>query len=596
MKNGFIKLTILSFILIKTSLCFSLEMTDVKFKSEGDVKKIEMFFDKVGISEDGIKLTHDKDNKLIILDIKDVKALAKALKEFDTSEFSGSVAFFSLYKNPSNPQDVRLSVKLRENTNSKVLVAGNKLTLAVESRFGSFAQAESSLQEAPSISSMEDSNKKGRAPKSDLMVDILENITSAGPKKYIGKKISINVTEIKIEDLLKMIADTSGFNIILGEDVKAVPTQTLSFTNVPWDEALDTILNINKLIAKKQSNILMVSTQEKAVKEKIASLQNKNIEENQEPLNTRIFPVSFAKLDDLKKILSEYQTPERGKISVDDRTNSLILKDTTIVLDKMAKMIETLDTQTPQILIEAKVVEANETYAKEVGLKNGLKIGYDPVEAIGDAQGPGFTFSSAPIPGGNFLGLNVALFRRIKNLDLELQLMEREQKGRIISSPKVITQNKKEATIATGETTNFRKDILNGTQVIATYEKISADFSLKVTPQVTNEGSIAMQVDINKTGFKNKPTDGSPPDSVNRSVSTNVLVDNGSTVVLGGIYKMERTTEVRGVPWLKDIPVLGWLFRNPDNISTSKDELIIFLTPRIINQEEAGFVDRNDLG
>jgi type IV pilus assembly protein PilQ len=241
-----------------------------------------------------------------------------------------------------------------------------------------------------------------------------------------------------------MLADTSGFNVIIDEDVDKSPPLTLTFTNIPWDQALDTVLQLSNLVAKKNSNILMVTTYDKAVAEKQQKLENEKKIAEKEPLVTKIFPISFADLGDIEKILKEYLTPERGKITTDQRTNSLIVKDTVEIIEKMKKIVETLDTQTPQILIEAKIVEATESYSKRIGLENGLTFGYDPVSPIQTSSGPGFSFNSATSPdAANFMGVSIGVFRRLTNLNFNLQLMENESKARIISSPKVITQNKK---------------------------------------------------------------------------------------------------------------------------------------------------------
>jgi type IV pilus assembly protein PilQ len=449
-------------------------------------------------------------------------------------------------------------------------------------------------------------------PRSNDIIDILENLTQSGPKKYVGKKISINVKNIAVSDILKMLADTSGFNVIIDEDVDKSPPLTLTFTNIPWDQALDTVLQLSNLVAKKNSNILMVTTYDKAVAEKQQKLENEKKIAEKEPLVTKIFPISFADLGDIEKILKEYLTPERGKITTDQRTNSLIVKDTVEIIEKMKKIVETLDTQTPQILIEAKIVEATESYSKRIGLENGLTFGYDPVSPIQTSSGPGFSFNSATSPdAANFMGVSIGVFRRLTNLNFNLQLMENESKARIISSPKVITQNKKAATLSSTEQTSYR--VANaaqaavvgagagaGAQPLAAqlainFEKISADLNLNVTPQVTNEGSINLEVNIQKSGFGTSPFPDGPPDKTTRNIQTNVLVDNGSTIVIGGLYRTEKLDSQSGVPFLKDLPLLGWLFRTPFNDATSRSELIIFITPRIINQEEAGLIDRTSI-
>ena len=171
--------------------------------------------------------------------------------------------------------------------------------------------------------------------------------------------------------------------------------------------------------------------------------------------------------------------------------------------------------------------------------------------------------------------------------------MEQESKARIVSSPKVITQNKQTATITSKDTTSFRQITGVGDQATTTFQQTDATLSLEVTPQVTNEGSISMQINMNKEQFGDVPSAGAPPEKASRSVTTNVLVDNGSTIVIGGVYNFEKTENHSGIPFLKDIPLIGWAFRSPFNPQMAKNEMIIFITPRVINQEEAGLVTKS---
>jgi type IV pilus assembly protein PilQ len=230
-------------------------------------------------------------------------------------------------------------------------------------------------------------------------------------------------------------------------------------------------------------------------------------------------------------------------------------------------------------------------------LSRGVTVGYDPV-AITETQtpiGPGFSFSSAPNSGSpTALGMTIGIYKRLLNLDVNLQLMESESKGRIISTPRVVTQNKKKAVITSSEQTSFRVQQLapTGTAAAITFQNISADLNLTVTPQVTNDGAISMAITLTKSAFGTRPTPDSPPNITRRNVDTNVLVDNGSTVVIGGLYSTSTLETRSGIPFLKDLPLIGWLFSTPHAPDTTKNELIIFMTPRIMNQDEAGLSDR----
>jgi type IV pilus assembly protein PilQ len=419
----------------------------------------------------------------------------------------------------------------------------------------------------------------------------------SGRKKYIGKKISMNLKNVKPEEIVRIIAETSGFNIILTEDAKKVEAISLNLVDIPWDQALDTVLAMNKLVAKKNGMILIVNTLENAIKEQEEIKKAKAATLEQEPLLTKIFPISFASIDELKKIVEEYSTEKRGKISKDSRTNSLIVKDTGEVIEKIKKIVELLDTQTPQVLIESKIVEVAERYTKEIGLTEGITFGYDPLTSMGLPTSPPnsgtFSFSSAPSPERGIFGLTVGRFNRLIDLNFRLNLMESEAKAKIISSPKVITKNNVKAEISQDENAYYLVQTLaESGRITNTWTSQSAKLNLSVTPQITNEGAISLEVSVQKDSLEGLIALNQPRAETKRIVKTQVLVDNGATVVVGGIYTFSTSESHSGVPFLKDIPLIGWLFRTKYNPSNDKKELIIFLTPRIINQEEAGLVDR----
>lgn len=583
------RLFLLSLIIFSSNPVFSQEIKNVNFVQEGEISKLIIETDKDDIYAERFHVSEDKQ---IILDLKNVKVSPKLLRGIDTSEFPGSTVFISGYKKPGSSSDVRFAIQLRENVRSVLETKGNRISLNIENRFGVFTQSKIRASESVSLKSGEKiEDVIGlNVPKSNSIEDILANLTLSGPKKYIGKKISINVRDIPVADLLNMIADTSGFNIIIDQAVNASPPLTLTLTNVPWDQALDTVMNLSMLVAQKNANILVIKSLAVATKEREDAVAVEKTKETLRPLVTRVFLINYATLTDIEKIVNEYISKDRGGLQADERTNSLIVSDTIESIERIKKIIETLDTQTPQILIEAKIIEATENYAKNIGLTNGVRFGYDPLGASLPAQGAGFSFSST---GPVFAGATVAVYKRLLNLDLNLELMESESKARIISTPKVVTQNKKAATITSSDQTSFAvlQPATANSPAINTFQSISADVNLTVTPQVTNDGAISMTINLTKSSFTNLPPQG-PPDISRRNITTNVLVDNGSTVVIGGLYQTSTRESVRGIPFLKDLPLIGWLFRTPYNPTTDKNELIIFMTPRIMNQEEAGMVDR----
>ncbi len=602
MKNG-IFFSIVFLLLQSLSWAATNEVKAIKFEQVGETSNLSIEFAGDGVDANRFHVVEDKQ---IILDIKNVVAGPKILRGIDASEFSGSVVFINPYTKPGSDKDLRVAIQLRDNVRSILKTTTNSLTLAIENRFGVFS--EKAIQDAEekstaAVSNPFDSSNRVdiNVPRSDKIEDILANLVLSGPKRYVGKKISINVQNLPVIDILKTIAETSGFNIIVANEVMSVPPLTLRLTNIPWDQALDTVMELSKLTASKKENILTVTTVAKATEEEKRRQEIEKMKQGAEPLVTKIFPISFSNLESLTNTLKDYLTAQRGKMSIDQRTNVIIVQDTVEVIERVRKIIEVLDTQTPQILIEAKIVEATESFSQNLGLSNGLAFGYDPITASGGTNtGPGLTFSSISSGGGSdgsggttFLGLQVGLFKRLTNLDLQLQLMEQESRGKIVSSPKVITQNKQAATLSSSDSTSFAVQSKDSTGTTTTsYEQVAADLNLTVTPQVANDGSISMNVQISKSSFGDRPSTSAPPNTTTRSVNTQVLVDNGSTVVIGGLYNIEKSETVSGVPFLKDIPILGWLFRSAYAPTEKKSEMIIFLTPRIINQEAAGLSDR----
>jgi len=590
------------------------ELLAVNFQQKGEVSELELVFDANDVDAEKFHLVEDKQ---IIVDVKNIQAKERVLRAFDTSEFSGSVVFVSSYKKPGSKDDLRIAIQLRDNVRSKLKRLPKRVLLQIENRFGAFTTSDLNdrkiVNDLASADSELNSLKGVRlhVPKSTSVNDILDNLTFSGRKKYIGKKISINYKVVPVEQILRNLADVSGFNLIMGPEVHNLPALSLSMNDVPWDQALDTILGINKLVAQKNGSILMITTLEKATEDQKLAIEAKRIARKEEPLATKVFPLSYADATEMSKILEQYLTPGKGKITVDGRTNNLIIRDVLGTLEKFRSIIDVLDSQTSQVLIQAKIVEVNESYSKEIGLQQGLKIGYDPIGSLGSTVastvgggetagfdgGPGFTFNSAPSGGSDarsLFGLKIARFSRLVNLDFQLQLMETESKGKIIASPKVIAQDKKKAMLETIDSTSFREVEVseNGSVSGVEFKEISVSIKLEVTPQVTNEGSIFLDIAVTKEHFSTAPSADAPPDIAKRNIQTSVLVDSGSTVVLGGIYNYSKIESQSGVPFLKDIPLIGWLFRTPYNPSTSKTEMIIFMTPRIINPEESGIVDK----
>lgn len=593
-------------------LCFSPfalgkihEIRSVNFFQKGELSKLVI--DVTGLVNAQRKLI--KKDKQILLDIENVKAGPRVLRGIDTSEFPGSLVYITGYKKPGTESDIRFALQLRDNVNSFLELSGHKIILNVENRFGVLSKKakETGVKRVKKLLVEESRDSLGgryHVPKSSNIVDILENLTLSGPKRYIGKRISINVNKMPLPELLRIIAENSGFNIIIDDEVMSRKPLTLKLTNLPWDQILDTILELSKLSASKHANILTVTTRAKAEEDLRIKLAAKKQLEDQVPLVTKIFPISHGKLEDIQKIVEGYLTKNRGNVKSDARTNYLIVNDTIEKIEKIKKIIEALDTETAQVLIEARIVEVNNRDQLNIGLTNGISASYKGMGRSSYRNKSGdFSFSSTgwadSSSGGSAAGIfGVAIknIGRLVNLDFSLELAQQKSWLKIISSPKIVTQNKQKATLSSTEEVGLVTEVLTpgSDSSSAQPTTASADIRLEVTPQVTNEGSVNLDVTIEKGDFMRGIGERNrAPDKMTRKITTNVLVDNGSTVSIGGLYKSSRSRTENGIPILKDIPLIGWLFKSKYNPLVLKDELMVFITPRIINQEEAGLTRGN---
>ena len=384
MKKGIFLALVLHFPFVHSA-----ELKGINFNQKNEISRLEFSFDTNDVKFKKFNLIKPKQ---IIVDFENVSAGDRVLRAFDTSEFSGGIVYVSAYKKNKN---LRVLLQLRDNVRAIMKRAKNKLILNVENHFGVFNEKNMNNE-----SIVVKRNEKINIPASDSIDDILYNITLSGRKKYLGKKISINVKQVKMEDVFQILAEVSGFNVILDESVKSLPPLTLNLNNIPWDQALDTILSLKKLIAKKNGSILIVTTLDKYNSNIKSQEEISKLKQVYEPLVTKIFSISYSEIKTMESMIKEYIS-KRGTVLSDERTNSLIVRDKQEVIEKIRKIIEVLDTQTPQILIESKIIEVDENYSKNIGFAQGFNIGYDPIGETGanPDEGPGFSFNTASLGG-----------------------------------------------------------------------------------------------------------------------------------------------------------------------------------------------------
>ena len=436
---------------------------------------------------------------------------------------------------------------------------------------------------------------------------------------YQGERLSLNFQNVDVRSLLQVIADFTNLNIITSDSVGG--TITLRLKDVPWDQALDIILQSKGLDMRKNGNVLLVAPRDEiATKEKLEHESRNQIQEL-EPLRSEAFVVNYQKADEVRRLLVDGQQrllSKRGSVAVDPRTNQLFVQDTAARLEDVRRLIQRIDIAVPQVLIEARIVEADDKFSRSLGVRLGGTTGY-PRNVGGGAYGSagGMGTTSATGPGGtvitttgvgtggggittpsltstaNFVnlpaqgiggfnpgGLALTLVNSSLSqvISLELSALEQDGRGKVISSPRVVTADKVKAVIEQGTEIPYQQATSSGATSVSFRKAV---LKLEVTPQITPEGAIFMDVKVNKDTRGAETLSGPAIDTKN--VQTQVLVENGGTVVLGGIYEHSERTQVTKVPWLGDIPYLGWLFKNEARIN-DKTELIIFITPKIVSE------------
>jgi type IV pilus secretin PilQ/predicted competence protein len=420
-------------------------------------------------------------------------------------------------------------------------------------------------------------------------------------RSFTGQKISLDFQDADINDILRLIAEVGKVNIIAGGDVQGRITTRM--TDVPWDQALDVILKINGLAQERTGNIIRVAPLEKFTNERQERLKAKVTEVQAEPLVTRIVPANYAAAKDLRPNLEKLLS-RRGTIIIDARTNTMIITDTQASLDAVLALIEKLDRPTPQVMIEARIVESSRTFLRELGIQLGLahsqitdKTFPNRIDVRGGVPAPTNTGGlTPPTPPANFLldlpaavglGSGGAIGFSLASiggsiLDAQLSALESSGRGKIISSPKIATLDNTEAQIQSGRKIPVATVSAEGTRT----EFVDANITLKVTPHVTPNEFIGMKITATKNEADFTQQVNGIPTITTREANTDMLVKDGDTVVIGGLYRRTIQSSRSGVPGLSNIPVLGWLFRK-ERQQDDSDELLIFLTPRIIRQDDA---------
>jgi type IV pilus assembly protein PilQ len=566
----------------------------------------------------------------IIVDIKNAFVPKHLQRELDTREFKSAVDSVNIQNiKTGNVNDVRILIKLREEAPFEANKEGNAIFVDIEKpkRFEAKEEGVPALPIAPKVEApvevKKEEVKKEEVKKEEVKVEPTElkkaekvsprieekpappslviekpeeekKLTEEGlpVKVYTGRKLSLDFKDADIKNILRLIAEVSNLNVIAGDDVTGKITMRL--VDVPWDQALDIILQTKNLGMSRVGNVIRIAPSDTLKKEIQAELEAKRAKEKLEDLSTELITVNYATAKDLvpqiKHVLSD-----RGDIQVDERTNILIVKDIAKNIVIVRNLVKSLDTKTPQILIEARIVEATKGFQRELGIKWGFLIEKD-IGGTATSVGGGIADTTlgtatreainlpavarAGVPGSvATAGILEAIFSNgsLSELDIAISAHENDGDVKVVSSPKIATLDNKEASIEQGLRIPYPKLTTEGT---VTTDFIDANLKLTVTPHVTNDGNIKMSIKAKKDAPDFTQTVLGVPSIDKKEAITEVLVKDNGIVAIGGIYTIEKTNAAEGVPLFNKIPLLGWLFKREVKEDTRKD-LLIFISPKI---------------
>src|SRR5688572_25943230 len=420
---------------------------------------------------------------------------------------------------------------------------------------------------------------------------------------YTGEKLSLNFQNVEVRAVLQVIADFTGLNIITSDTVGG--SLTLRLKDVPWDQALDIILQSKGLDMRKTGNVVWIAPRDElATREKLALEAQAQINDL-EPTRTESFQLNYQKGADFQRLLSDPNQrilSKRGSAVVDARTNTIFVQDTPSRLEEVRKLLRKVDVPVRQVMIESRIVEASDLFSRALGVRLGYReegggrgvLGTDPRLTLGGALGsvapnagldgtvPAFNPANLnvnlPAAGGSVFSMILFNSSRTRFVDLELSALQADNKGKIVSSPRVITSDQVEATIEQGTEIPYQSATSSGATSVS-FKK--ATLSLRVKPQITPDDNVIMNLRINKDSVSGLAV--SPPAVDTKQIVTEVLVENGGTVVIGGIYEQTELSGTNKVPVLGDLPYIGFLFKQTIK-RDDRRELLIFITPRIIKE------------
>jgi len=575
-------------------------LKELNFRQDEKVARVIMDLD----GEAAPKVVHT-DDRSAVLEIPHCKMPLILERTLDTSEFGGAIQSLSAYR-VRGEDKVKLVAVTQKRVDSRLERREGRLHWVFET--GTTRTAAPALKDDQVPKSVTYTYAPDKVAGYSVRQPEMAAASSGGKKRrrYTGKRISLDFKDADIHNILRLISEVSKLNIITSDDVAGKITVTMR--NVPWDQALDIILKTKKLGKVRHGNIIRVAPLTTLAEEQELAAKAAEARRTLEPLRVRLIPVNYAVASDVQKQVKDILS-ERGTVTVDKRTNVLIVKDVLENLIKAEGLVRSLDAETPQVLIEARIVEANTQFVREVGIQWGGDLSFSAatgnptglafpsqinMQGGGDDSTTNTDFSGTANPGnfavnlpaavgagsGGALGFIFGSAGGSAHLNLRLSALENRGAVKIVSAPKIATLDNHKAKI--GQGVSIPISVVSAAGVNTMF--VEAKLELEVTPHITQEGSILMEIkvkknepDFSRTGARGDPT------ILKKEAETQVLVRDGDTTVIGGIYTKKTSDTFTGVPVLSRIPVLGWFFRNTKK-NDERTELLIFITPRIVNR------------
>lgn len=493
-------------------------------------------------------------SKQITYVFENTLAPRKLRRAFDTKEFSAPLALYTVTQvQKKKVPSVNLLLKMRDMLAPQVALNGTEMVLEFSGMKKEVA-------------------KRGVA--SELPESCMGDDGFDGGKAYRGSPIQkLELKDTNVQEAIRLVMRASGYNVVMGEDVKG-NIGSLSLENIPWDQAFHLILQMKKLGFVRRGNLVRIASLDTLKSEQEALVK----QEDMEPLKTALIPISYAKVATISARATPFLT-KRGKVDTDERTNTLIIRDIESVITRIQKLFSFLDTQPPAVAISAKFVEIKKDYTKSLGL-GALNI-------AGQTSGINFGKAQPAFPGGGFEAspqgtINISA-PRFAALNAKLIIGESEKKVKVLANPTITVQQGQQGSILQGKTTDVPQAIAGNGGGATTQLTQTANLSLNVTPIVANDGSISLDTNLLQEIPQNS---GTSLTKDTRQIKTQIILQNGDTAVLGGVFSGQEQDNNSGVPFLRNLPLLGYLFSS-QQFQNETNEVLIFITARILNPETA---------